>query len=111
MFVALSQFLHSAKDSSESFVTVVYAVYDWTRLGLFTGSRVSEYAQTRLKAGIRYNTIPQIPDAGIWAGQPLAFVRADFMFYSGSHAIIPLAHIVESSQPPYCVSPHLLLVR
>jgi hypothetical protein len=107
MFRALSQFLLAAKDSNDVFVTLEYAVYDWTRLGLFTGSRVSEYAQTRLKAGIRYNTIPQIADAGIWAGQPLAFVRADFTFYSSSHAIVPLSHLVESHRNMLIVSVHI----
>jgi hypothetical protein len=91
MFQALSAFLRAQPDGLDSFLTKEYAVYDWTRLGLFTGSRVSEYAQTRLKAGVRYNTIPNIKDAGIWAGQALAFIRADFSFYTDAHEAIALS--------------------
>jgi hypothetical protein len=87
MFRALAAFLQSTTDQTAIFLTMEYAVYDWTRLGLFTGSRVSEYAQTQLKAGIRYNIIPDTPDAGIWAGQPLAFVQADFTFYTDQHQL------------------------
>jgi hypothetical protein len=107
MFLALAGFLQSLRDATEAFLTVEHAVFDWTRLGLFTGSRVSEYAQTRLKAGIQYNTIPQIPDAGIWAGQPLAFIRADFTFYSDSHAIVPLSDIVQSHRLQRIVDVHI----
>jgi hypothetical protein len=107
MFQALAGFIHSMRDATEAFLTVEHAVFDWTRLGLFTGSRVSEYAQTRLKAGIRYNTIPQTPDAGIWAGQPLAFVRDDFTFYSASHEIIPLSDIVQSHRLQQLVAVHI----
>jgi hypothetical protein len=53
MFQVLAQFLRSStSDATAVFFTVESAVYDWTRLGLFTSSHVSEYAQTRLKAGI-----------------------------------------------------------
>jgi hypothetical protein len=107
MFLLLADFLHSSRDATVAFLTVEHAVFDWTRLGLFTGSRVSEYAQTRLKAGIRYNTIPQTPDAGMWAGQPLAFVRADFTFYSDSHEIVPLSDIVQYHRLQQIVAVHI----
>jgi hypothetical protein len=93
MFQALAAYLQSQPDAVDCFLTKEYAVYDWTRLGLFTGSRVSEYAQTRLKAGVRYNTIPSTTDAGIWAGQSLAFIREDFTFYTQAHEAVALATI------------------
>jgi hypothetical protein len=75
MFHALAAHsIHSTSVGNDAFLAVKHAVYDWMRLGLFIGSRVSAYAQTRLKASIPYNTIPQTPDAGIGAGQALAFV-------------------------------------
>jgi hypothetical protein len=74
MFQALAQFLRSSSNATAAFLTVESAVYEWTWLGLCTGSRVSESTQTCLKVGICYNTIPITADAGIWAGQPLAFL-------------------------------------
>jgi hypothetical protein len=62
-----------------------YAVYDWARLAIFTGSRISEYGQTsshRTSTGGPFAKIPVSRDAGVWAGQPLAFIADDFTFYS-----------------------------
>jgi hypothetical protein len=58
LFQALSQYLQSQPDVIGSFLTKQYAVYYWMRLGLFTGSRLLEYAQTCLAAKVRYNTKP-----------------------------------------------------
>jgi hypothetical protein len=88
MFRSLAEYLRSSPDVLATFLRREYAVYDWTRLGIFTGSRVAEYAQTRLKKGIRYNVIPTSDDAGIWAGQALAFLRDDFIFYDTNHTLI-----------------------
>jgi hypothetical protein len=93
MFKALESFVKSQSDGMDAFLAVEYAVYDWTRLGLFTGSRIAEYAQTRLKATDRYNAIPTTSDAGVWAGQALAFIRADFTFYTEQHELIELAYL------------------
>jgi hypothetical protein len=107
MFQALSKFLQSKKDPFDTFLSKESAVFDWTRLGLFTGSRVSEYAQTRLRAGTRFNTIPRTTDAGIWAGQALAFLRADFTFYSIDHELIPLAKLAAFHRQGLIVSIHI----
>ena len=68
------------------FLTSEYAVYDWLCLGVFTGSRVSEYGQTSAatatSSGRRFARIPNSPDAGLWANQPIAFIETDFVFYS-----------------------------
>lgn len=94
MFQALARFLRARQDPMDSFLSVEHAVFDWCRLGLFTGSRVSEYAQTRLRKGTRFNVIPATPDAGIWAGQALAFLRTDFLFYSANHELVPMTDVV-----------------
>ncbi len=65
-----------------------YAVWDWLRLGVFTGSRVSEYAQSNLRRGQRFQVVPTNEDTGVWGGQPLAFLRGDFTFYDSSDCII-----------------------
>jgi hypothetical protein len=59
------------------FIGLSYVVWDWLRLGVFTGSRVSEYAQSGLRKHHRFQVIPTNKDTGIWAGQALAFIRAD----------------------------------
>ena len=59
------------------------SVYDWGRLGCFTGSRLGEYGQSKPRPGEPFATVPSCADAGEWAGTPLAFIRDDFTFYDG----------------------------
>ena len=79
------QSLLKTVDATNLFLSIRYAVYDWIRLGLFTGSRISEYGQSKLAKGQRFAVIPNSKDAGIWAGQPLAFIAEDFTFYDGEN--------------------------
>jgi hypothetical protein len=79
----------SHKDSFSTFFSLNHVVWDWLRLGVFTGSRVAEYAQSGLKRNQRYQCIPNTPDAGQWAGQPLAFIRADFTFFDTHQCCVP----------------------
>ena len=69
------------------------AVYDWCRLGLFTGSRLSEYAQSKLPRGSHraaWATIPNSPDVPPdQRGMPIAFIAADFTFWSAAMTRIP----------------------
>jgi len=64
------------------------AVFDWLRLGCFTGSRVGEYAQSHSKLHT-YAQVPNNTDAGEWAGTPLAFRADDFTFYTATLTTIP----------------------
>jgi hypothetical protein len=55
-------------------------VFDAIRLGIFTGSRVGEYAQSK---GAR-NAISRVPTSHsnpVERGKPIAFVAGDFVFY------------------------------
>ncbi len=52
VFRSLSKILRPGTDEIDTFLSKESAVYDWTRLGIFTGSRVAEYAQTRLAKGV-----------------------------------------------------------
>jgi hypothetical protein len=95
MIDALRDFLQAQTQRSSIthvFLISEYAVYDWLRLGVFTGSRISEYGQTstaRSKiTGKRYACIPNSPDAGPWANQPLAFLAEDFTFYSATAILV-----------------------
>jgi hypothetical protein len=55
-------------------------VFDWLRLGIFTGSRSAEYAQTSARRGC-FDRVPDLPDAKEWAGTSLAFIAEDFELY------------------------------
>jgi len=57
------------------------AVFDWSCLGIFTGSRSGEYAQTVAKRG-HFACVPNSWAApSEWKNTPLAFVADDFTFY------------------------------
>jgi hypothetical protein len=64
---------------------VEYAVLDWCILGLHTGSRLSEYGQSKRRKGELFAIAPLDSNAGRWAGQPIAFTRADLTFYDNGH--------------------------
>ena len=70
------------------------ATFDWSRLGTFTGSRVSEYAQTKSKRGA-YLAVPMTPAAGIWAGSPIAFISRDFTLLDDNNRILSFAELVQ----------------
>jgi hypothetical protein len=69
-------------------------LYDCCRLGLFTGSRLSEYGQGALPTGspadgwLPLPTNRDVPSE--WRGKPSAFIAADFEFFD--EARILLAH-------------------
>jgi hypothetical protein len=67
------------------------AIFDWTRLGVFTGSRLGEYGQSKPRPGELFATVPNSPDASIWANTPLAFIQDDFTFYD------ELRHLLDCS--------------
>jgi hypothetical protein len=70
----------AARDTSALF-DMEAAIFDWTRLGVFTGSRVSEYAQTTARKGT-FSKVPDSLDAGDWRNTPIAFMYCDFSFYT-----------------------------
>ena len=57
------------------------AVFEWARLGAFTGSRVAEYAQTHGNRDC-VSRVPDNPGAAEWANDPIAFIEEDFTFFS-----------------------------
>jgi hypothetical protein len=56
------------------------AIFDWTGLGLHTGSRLGEYGQSKPEKGSPFARVPQGP----CAGQALAFIREDFLYFNAS---------------------------
>ena len=82
----------SALPLAKSFLQTEYVVWDWLRLGVFTGSRLSEYAQSNLRKGQRFQVVPSSDDTGVWAGQPLAFIREDFTFFDNKDCVVHTRH-------------------
>jgi hypothetical protein len=64
------------------------AIFDWTRLGTFTGSRVSEYAQTLARKGT-FSRVPDSLDAGNWKNTLIAFIFSDFTFLTKAGRVVP----------------------
>jgi hypothetical protein len=78
----------NTSDYRYSFVGLEYAVWDWMRIGVFTGSRLAEYAQSNLRATQRYQMIPNNADSGKWAGMALAFIMDDFTFFDNQNWLV-----------------------
>jgi hypothetical protein len=95
MFDVLFPEIQSSTDPSGTFISPLHSIFNWTRLGLFTGSRLGEYGQSRRTKGSRYNTVPQSIDAGAWAGSSIAFIASDFTFFT--EALIAIPHEQVSS--------------
>jgi hypothetical protein len=82
MFQALATLMDRlARQDGTIFLSVDFAVLDWTRLGVHTGSRLAEYGQSKPDKRRPFATVPNSREAGEWAGTPIAFIRADFIFY------------------------------
>jgi hypothetical protein len=68
------------------------AIFDWAVLGVFTGSRLGEYGQSKPCRGEPFATVPNSPDAGEWAGTPLAFMHSDFTFFDAQFCLLSRSH-------------------
>lgn len=90
IFQALASMLAKFGTSLDIFLGDLYAVYDWIRLGAFAGFRVSEYAQGKVAKGKMYLRLPDSDDIPFdQRGKPVAFVAADFTFYTADLTLIP----------------------
>jgi len=97
MFQALASLVKAELATSKSaHLDRLHSVFDWIRLGVFTGSRSGEYAQTTAAKG----SFAKVPDSWApppnWRNQPLAFILSDFTFMDEHLCVIPpptaLAH-------------------
>lgn len=70
-----------ARQDGSYFLSVEYAVYDWMRLCLLTGSRLGEYGQSKPSKKNPIARVPMDTNAGEWAGKPIAFIFEDFNYY------------------------------
>jgi hypothetical protein len=88
MFLVLHHDVSSLARDPSRLLDLLPAIYDWTRLGIFTGSRLGEYGQSKLCFGELFATVPMCPDAGEWAGTPLAFICEDFSSFLMNNVIL-----------------------
>lgn len=90
MFNALADRISQAPDLNSCFLGKTHCVYDWSRLGVFTGFRIGEYGQSTLAAGELFNRIPMDPDVPQeFRGMPLAMMASDFIFYDKDFVVVP----------------------
>jgi hypothetical protein len=81
MFSVLhSEVQHSTARSGAAFLGQQFAIFDWTQLGIFTGSRLSEYGQSKPQRGEHFAVVPSSTHAGVWAGTPVAFIWTISLF-------------------------------
>jgi hypothetical protein len=75
MFKALNDLLTNAISADSTvFLQEHWVIFDWTHLGVFTGSCLAEYGQIKPRAGELFATVPNTAHAGEWAGSPIAFI-------------------------------------
>ena len=75
------------KQSDFSFLLLLPCIFDWLRLGIFTGCRSGKYCQTVARKG----TFSKVPFTAspTMADYAMAFINDDFTFYSRDNVIIP----------------------
>ena len=79
------------------------AVFDWSCLGIFIGSRSGDYAQTVAKC----NKFARVPNSWAappqWHNTPIAFIAADFSFYDQHLRLVRISLLLDLStpEPPY----------
>ena len=100
MFRALQKFILSALDTDCSlWLDRDNAVFDWSCLGIFTGSRSGEYAQTVAKRG-QFACVPASWAApSEWQNTPLAFIQADFTFFDIHMRLVNISLLIDASTP------------
>jgi hypothetical protein len=88
-------------DPKHEFLGLHSLVFDTQILGIFTGSRVSEYAQGSRK---QISRVPQRPGTTGPPALPIAFVAADFTFLSAQGHIIPHVDVFANPDRPVQVN-------
>mmetsp|Transcript_4851 Transcript_4851/g.11526 ORF Transcript_4851/g.11526 Transcript_4851/m.11526 type:complete len:423 (-) Transcript_4851:118-1386(-) len=99
MFLALKRWLDRAPDPKSCFLGKFHCVYDWSRLGVFTGFRIGEYGQSTLRKGERYRRIPCDADVPLeLRGMPIAMIAGDFEFFDKDFIRIPHSQLYSRHQ-------------
>jgi len=105
MFRSLHQLLTTMRTSdSSTWLDKTAAVFDWSCLDIFTGSRSGECAQTVAKR----NELACVPNSWAappqWRNTPIAFLVDDFSFYDQHLSRVPTSLLLDqATQDPVCV--------
>jgi hypothetical protein len=97
---AMFDFLHrgvsaAAKLDMQTLLGRTAAIFDWTGLGLHTGSRLGEYGQSKRQKNSPFARVPQGP----CAGQALAFIREDFSYFDSSGRLLSQSALLVDPEP------------
>jgi hypothetical protein len=84
-----------ARDPSNGFLDVTSLVYDTQTLGIFTGSRVSEYAQSK-GSRTAVSRVPARPGTQSSPALPIAFMASDFLFLNRQGEMVPHETLFEN---------------
>ena len=99
MYITLKTRVDDAiTDDNTAMFSKEAVVYDWVRLGLFTGLRGNEYLQTTGTC-LEFSATPNEPSPGDWAGKPIAFILDDFPFLRNG-VILTTQQILDPKRPP-----------
>lgn len=90
------QVSRAEKQDPSTFTSKNSLIFDTQCLGLFTGSRVSEYCQSK---GSRNSVsrVPVQPGCPPSSGLPIAFIASDFVFLSKEGTILPHTTVFSNS--------------
>ena len=103
---AIFDYLHrgvtaAATHDQQTLLGRTAAIFDWTGLGLHTGSRLGEYGQSKTEKGSPFARVPQGPNAG----QALAFVKEDFLYFDAKGRLLDHATVLH--QRPLALHLHV----
>jgi hypothetical protein len=105
MFRVFSERVAAAeKINPTAFLGKLSLVFNTQCLGIFTGSRVSEYAQSK-GSRVSVSRVPVQPGQSSSTALPVAFMAEDFTFLSADGRIIP--HRALFLQPHKAISLHI----
>lgn len=105
MFKVFAAQVTSAEQANpKTFLGKLSLVFDTQCLGIFTGSRISEYAQSK-GSRTTVSRVPLPPGQATTVAPPVAFMAQDFTFLSSSGHIIP--HHDLFSKPHIATSLHI----
>ena len=100
IFVVMAQLAEQSQRSAQGDLSMDCVLYDCCRLGLFTGSRLSEYGQGALPTNTPsdgWQKLPSNRDVPTeWQGKPSAFIAQDFEFYDKNRQKIELSAAIAS---------------
>ena len=106
----LDAMLQIAASDTHGILSDSAAIYDWCRFGLYTGSRLGEYGQSKPPKEAATDWFAAIPDSNDvpreWRGRPLAFIEEDLAFYTKTDVTLSVEAVLAD---PTCA--HLLRVR